>query len=377
MRATAKLLLATSFALALSGCGGCGPPPVSTDEDGSTPEDAGADAGPGVLDSGVFEDGGLLAEPDGGRLPDGGCPGNLGGTSVPMLTGLNLSRRLAVDATHLYVAEMGTLTEPTGRVFRASRGGGPIEPLIPSLRTPDALVVDDAYVYVSSGDGVFRISKGDKTALRIDASLSSTAVGETSLALTTTQVVFATARNTLVRFGKDGSARAVLYLGPPGSVVRGAVVDGGYVYFLVTASANGGLYRVLLDGSGAAERVSGAPQNARALVLTPSRMLWAEGAQGTGKVMLAPRDGGTAVELAGNLWGPTDPVFVGNHVYFKDSTLTMAETDRFLLRVSLCNPGPAQAVGPVGAGPGGLVLFDGRLFFTSQASGTGYLRRLP
>ncbi len=371
------------LALGAAGCGDCGVPPVEEEPDaGGQP--GGPDGGPApdggsaVLDSGVFEDGGLLDEPDAGRLADGGCPGELGGNTAALLSGLNLARRIAVDDTHVYVSETGALTpdDPTGRLLRAPLDGGALEPLLDPIRTPDALALDATHVYVATGDGVWAVNKADKSKLRINVSLSSTSTGDSSLALTTTQVVFATARNTLVRFGKDGSAQAFLYQGPLGAVVRGAVVEGGYVHFLVTAGAASGLYRVLLDGSAPAERVQPLPPGTRAFLLTPTRLVWAEGGTGTGKVSLAPREGGAVVELANGLSGPTRPVLVGGQLYFKDATLG-TESAQFFLRASLCSPGTVAPVGPIGAGPGDLVLKDGRLYFSSQASSTGYVRRIP
>ena len=71
-------------------------------------------------------------------------------------------------------------------------------------------------------------------------------------------------------------------------------------------------------------------------------------------------------------------ILLGGYVYFADSTAGGAASSACVQRVSLCAPGVAAPVGPVGIGPGDLA-FDGQsLFFTSaQAAPSGSVGRLP
>ncbi|HZI15275.1 MAG TPA: hypothetical protein VE153_33190, partial [Myxococcus sp.] len=112
---------------------GTGGPDAGPEDDGGTqPGDAGTDAGAGT-------DGGL---PDGG----GGCVAPAPVTGTVLASGLNNPRRLAVDATHLYISESHSLRpdQPTpgaGRLLRRARSGGTVTEVVAGFRAPDALAV--------------------------------------------------------------------------------------------------------------------------------------------------------------------------------------------------------------------------------------------
>jgi hypothetical protein len=355
---------------------GTGGPDAGTDDAGT---DAGADGG---VQNDAGTDGGL---PDGGST-DGGATDGGGGceaaapvTGTVLASGLNTPRRLAVDATHLYISESHSLNPNqqtgAGRLLRRARSGGPVTAVATGFRAPDAIAVDDDSIYVLDLDGLWRVDKatGMKDARQLDTTVNTTTIGGTEVRRATLDnrdvLVIATAHRRLVRVDTDGANRQELFAGTGTDQVRGARVVGTDVYFLVTGPSRG-LYRVPLDGSRAAELYDANVVAGTALEVTPTHFLITEGGGGTGQVLRLPRSGGAAEVLATGLQGPLFPVEANGTVYFKE---TAPGGTAFLRRVRACAPGTSDPVGPTGTGPGGLLVdVDGNtLFYTSQESGTG------
>ncbi|MBU8897869.1 hypothetical protein DRW03_28395 [Corallococcus sp. H22C18031201] len=369
------------FALlsALLLCGACSnskPPPEGEGPDASVPRDAGTD------------DGGSTKVDGGPDNPDAGCVATSLVQPTSVAQGLNTPRRLAQDATDLYISETHSLnpTKSDGVVLRASKAGGAPTVFAQGFSVPDALAVDATYVYVLDAMGLWRVHKASaqKGDLPIDARLGTTigaTLGGTDLLLTTLQgrevIVVATTSRLLVRLDRDGQTRQVLFDGGAGSQVRGARLVGTDVWFLVAAGTNPnaeqGLYRVPLDGSAAATRVddnivAGTSLEVSPVGLTPTHLLITEGGGGSGTLKRWALSGGKTEVLASGLQGPMFPVEVEGSLYFKESS---AGTPDFLRRVHACAPGGSEPVGPSGTGPGGLLVDGSRLYFTSQEAGTG------
>ncbi|MBZ4423027.1 signal integration modulator SinM [Myxococcus sp. RHSTA-1-4] len=400
-----RLALLSVLLLAVA-CSSDKPPRTGQPDAGGT-----EDSGTGGDDAGTVEDGGT--EPDGGSGPDGGAEpadsgtdgdagtGGDGGTSdagtadggsceapaaergAELATRLNTPRRLAVDATDLYISESHTLNpqQPQpgpGQVLRLSRSGGEPTPLATGFRAPDAIAVDATSVYVLDLDGLWRVDKatGRRGDQPIDATVSNVTVGGTEVLRATLSgrdvLVVATGQRWLVRVDTDGNNRQELYAGTGAAQVRGARVVGTDVWFLVnagTAAGNSsGLYRVPLDGSAPAERTDATILQGNSLEVTPTHFLITEGGGGTGRVLRLPRGGGTAEVLAEGLQGPWFPVELNGAVYFKEARAGSAD---FLRRVRACAPGTSDPVGPLGTGPGGLLVDGSTLLYTSQESGSG------
>ncbi|MBI3184083.1 MAG: hypothetical protein HYZ28_18275 [Myxococcales bacterium] len=348
--------LCLALALSVSACR-CGAPPASSD--------AGADSGDPFGD---HEDGGL-----GGA---GACDGGLRGEGTAMASSLDSPRRIATDGTHVYLSVSGPAALALGKLQRVATAGGLLETLAEGFSSPDAIAVDADSVYLVDGDGLWRISKQSGAKTLLDPAPTNHLFGDTDLALSGAEVALATGFDSLLRVKRDGSARAVLYLGPPGSAVRAVLAEAGTVLFLVSESPESGLYEVKLDGSAPAARLRDI-SGGRSLHATATHFFWSEGASGQGRVLAAPRTGGEPVELAAGLEGPSRLLGVGRFLYFKNATPTGA-SERFFLRASLCEPGLVVPVGPQGAGPGDLAFDGATLFFSSaDTAPLGYLSRLP
>lgn len=365
-----------------------GRPDASGTEDSGTGGDAGPEPADAGVDAGADDDAGTGVDggdpgPDAGAADGGSCEAPSLEPGTELATGLNTPRRLAVDATDVYVSESHTLNpqqpEPgPGRVLRLSRSGGAPTPLATGLRAPDALAVDATHVYVLDLGGLWRVDKatGTRDAEPIDSTLNNVTVGGTEVLRATLAgrevLVVATGLRWLVRVDTDRSNRVALYTGTGAAQVRGARVVGTDVWFLVSAGTgpgnSSGLYRVPLDGSAPAERWNATVLQGHSLEVTPTHFLVTEGSGGNGRVLRLPRAGGTAEVLASGLQGPWFPVERDGTVYFKDARAGGAD---FLRRVRACAPGTSDPVGPSGTGPGGLVVDGSALLFTSQESGTG------
>lgn len=335
--------------------------------------------------------GGGPADPDGGRDAGDaglgeGCEAPLSGLGFHLTEGLDGPRRLAIDATHAYFTETGSLPPGHSRLSRIPISGGARTELAATFTSADAVAVDERFAYLVDDSGVWRVDKETFQATLIGPMASNAWAGQTDIALTADSLVVSTGLRWLVRMAKDGTGRADLYSGVPGTAVRGATVEGSTVYFLVggdsSVAAEQGLYSIPIDGSAGATRISTAPADARSLVLTPDAYVWAEGLSPVpGRVRALPRLGGAAVDLAAGLRAPAHPVRIGRFFYFQDmtdSSVGAPPTDLFLRRTSPCGQTGAAVAGPLGYGTGDL-LWDGAvLYFTSAGvAGTGYVGRLP
>jgi len=345
------------------------------------PQQGRQDAGVGD-DVGTGVDGGNPGT-DAGTADGGACTAPAPERGTELALRLNTPRRLALDATDLYISESHSLNpqQPSpgaGQVLKLSRSGGEPTPLATGFRAPDALAVDATSVYVLDLGGLWRVDKatGRRGELPIDATVSNVTLGGTEVLRASVSgrevVVLATGSRRLVRVDIDGGNRQELFAGTAAAQVRGARVVGTDVWFLVSAGTgagnSSGLYRVPLDGSAPAERRDATVMQGSSLEVTPTHFLITDGSGGTGRVLKLPRSGGTAEVLADGLRGPMFPVELNGTVYFKDSRASSAD---FLRSARACAPGTSDAVGPLGTGPGGL-LVDGRtLLYTSQESGTG------
>src|SRR5207248_4485656 len=114
--------------------------------------------------------------------PFDACDGGALGPGTQLATGLQVPRRLAFDGTALYVSEQGQFLQNNGRVLRVSIPDGPATPLASPFDTPDAIAVDDSFVYVIDGSGTWRIDKATGAAVTIDASKVNPAAGDTAIA---------------------------------------------------------------------------------------------------------------------------------------------------------------------------------------------------
>jgi len=346
------------------------------------------------LSAGGCQCGGPAADPDGGR--DGGAGvdggGGDGGTCLPPLgwpggfvtTGLDGPRRMAVDDSGIYVTETGALPPGEGRLTRVPLGGGTPLALASSFLSPDAVGLDSQYAYVVDDYGVWRVNKATgQVALLASLAASGAIAGQTDIQVTDQYLVIATGYRWLTRMAKDGTSAVDLYKGASGSAVRGVDVEGGWAYFLVAdpaTPANGGLYRVALDGGTVPEHLSAEPVGGRSISVSAPEFLWTEGDTAPdGKVRSMSRADGGISELASGLRAPAHAVRVGEAVYFAEQTdppSISAPADGFLLFAAPCTKA-ASAVGPLGNGAGDLVWAGGRLYFTSVGiSGDGYVGRL-
>ncbi|MCP3169328.1 signal integration modulator SinM [Myxococcus qinghaiensis] len=340
-------------------------PPVQGEPDASGPvdsgSDAGTDAGPGEEDAGSCEPPPSVRE------------------SV-LVPGLNNPRRLAVDATDIYISESHSLRPQAdygdGQVLRLSRADGTVSSLAKGFRSPDAIAVDARNIYVLDQGGLWRVDKatGERGTVPIEASLNGVITGGTDVRLGRLSgkdvLVVATGARRLVRVDTTGVSPSslVLFEGTVDTQVRSARIDGTDVWFLVTGGTEPGLYRVPLDLDTPAQRVDASITTGTSLELTPTHFLITEGGGGTGRLLKLPRAGGEARVLADGLQGPLFPVELNGAVYFKDA---VARSPAFLRRTRGCPPGTSDAVGPEGTGPGGLLVDGDTLLFTSQESGTG------
>src|SRR5437899_2206904 len=82
---------------------------------------------------------------------------------------------------------------------------------------PDAIAVDDSYVYVIDGSGTWRIDKATGAATVIDASKVNPAAGDTAIASAGGNLVIASGLQWAYRLPKDGGTRAVLFDGGAGA----------------------------------------------------------------------------------------------------------------------------------------------------------------
>ncbi|WP_426752880.1 signal integration modulator SinM [Myxococcus sp. Y35] len=324
----------------------------------------GGDAGPGDDDAGTG---------------DAGCEPLAPGPGTVLLSGLNTPRRLAADATDLYISESHSLNpqQPQpgpGRLLRLPRGGGEAVPVATGFRAPDAIAVGAESLYVLDLDGLWRVDKatGVKDERPLDATLNNVTIGGTEVLPASVGgrdvLVIATAHRRLVRVDAGGGNRRELFSGTGDAQVRGARVVGQDVWFLVAAGESPGLYSVPLDGSAPATLRDGSITAGTSLEVTPTHFLVTEGGGGNGRVLRLPREGGEAEVVASGLQGPAFPVELKGTLYFKD--VSTGGTD-FLRRVSTCTAGAVEPVGPEGVGPGGLLVDGDTLLYTSQESGTG------
>ncbi|MCP3137451.1 signal integration modulator SinM [Pyxidicoccus xibeiensis] len=365
-----------------------GQPDAGGTEDSGT---GGDDAGP-TDDGGTEPDGGaepIDAGTDAGEpVPDAGTDaGTDGGTCVApaleqgteLAARLNTPRRLAVYATDIYISESHSLDPQQedpgpGRVLRLSRAGGDAVPLVTGLRAPDALAVDATSVYVLDLGGLWRVDKatGRKDERALDTTFSNVTFGNTEVLTAQLNgrdvLVVSTGHRRLVRVDTNGGNRQELFLGAANNQVRGARVSGTDVWFLVANGTSPGLYSVPLDGSAAATLRDDSVTAGTSLELTPTHFLITDGGGGAGRVVRLPRSGGPAEVVASGLQGPRFPVELNGSLYFKDATDVGAN---FLRQVRACAPGTSDPVGPAGTGPGALLLDGTSLLYTSQESGTG------
>ncbi|MFP2910977.1 signal integration modulator SinM, partial [Pyxidicoccus sp. 3LFB2] len=257
---------------------------------GTEPLDAGADAGT-AEDAGTAGDAGTGV--DAGTVDAGTCEAPVAERGTELASRLNTPRRLAMDATDIYVSESHSLNpqQPSpgaGRVLKLSRTGGEPTPLTTGFRAPDALAVDATSVYVLDLDGLWRVDKasGRRGELPIDATVSNVTVGGTEVLRASVAgrevVVVATGSRWLVRVDTDGGNRQELYAGTGAAQVRSARLVGSDVWFLVSGGPNPGLYRVPLDGSAAAERRDATVTRGNSLEVTPTHFLLTEGGGGDG-----------------------------------------------------------------------------------------------
>lgn len=372
-----------------SGTGGGDAGPTEdggTEPDGGTPPvDAGTEDDAGTSDAGTGTDGGTSGS-DAGTADGGTCEAPAAQPGTELIPRLNTPRRLTMDATDIYISESHSLSteqEPPGQgqVLKLSRSGGAATVLATGFRSPDAIAVDATSVYVLDLDGLWRVDKatGKWGGLPIDATDRNVTVGGTEVLRSTLSgrdvLVVATGRQRLVRLDTDGGNPKELYTDPSAARVRGARVVGTDVWFLVVGGAAPGLYRVPLDGSVPAERRDASVKQGTSLEVTPTHFLVTEGGGGTGRVLKLPRAGGPAEVLATGLQGPMFPVELHGTIYFKDSRAGSAD---FLRRVRPCAPGTSDPVGPVGTGPGGLLVDGDTLLYTSQESSpSGAVGRVP
>ncbi|MFY2558594.1 signal integration modulator SinM [Corallococcus terminator] len=355
-------------------------PPVQGEPDASGPVDSGSDAGmqpDGGVDTG---DGGTGSDAGPGEEDAGSCEPPPSVRESVLVPGLNNPRRLAVDATDLYISESHSLRpqadDGDGQVLRVSRADGAVSSVAKGFRSPDAIAVDSKNVYVLDQGGLWRVDKatGERGTVPIEASLNGVITGGTDVRLGRLSgkdvVVVATGARRLVRVDTTGASPSslVLFEGTVDTQVRSARIDGTDVWFLVTGGTEPGLYRVPLDLDTPAQRVDASITTGTSLELTPTHFLITEGGGGTGRLLKLPRAGGEARVLAEGLQGPLFPVELNGAVYFKDA---VARSSAFLRRTRGCPPGTSDAVGPEGTGPGGLLVDGNTLLFTSQESGTG------
>jgi hypothetical protein len=296
---------------------------------------------------------------------------------VVLTDGLTTPRRMLVEDDAIYLSEARSLSLPTGRVLRVSRQGGAPEELGAGFTAPDALAADADSVYVVDRDGVWAMPKGGSGPTLVAPPLNNAVAGDTDLLVAGADLVLATGARNLLRITKLGGAITVLHQAPGGSVIRSAVLDGATVLFVRSGDSAQGLYAVPLDGSAAATRLSPDPEDGRSLRLFGEHLYWTSGTGGAGTVGRMNRDGSSVEVLASGLKAPSRPVVRYPFLYFKDSTASEPPSALFLRRVSLCNPGTPDIVGPVGTGPGDLHEAGGALVFTSQETGgLGYLGEL-
>lgn len=394
--------LALLFVLVLGVACSSDKPPKQGEPDASGPEDAGSppDGGPQEDGGGGTEDGGSDGggEPtgDGGTSEDGGTGEPDAGSCEPptsvretlLVPGLNTPRRLAVDATDVYISESHSLrplpVDGDGQLLRLPRAGGDVVSAAKGFRSPDAIAVDAKNIYVLDQVGLWRVDKatGERGTMPIEASVNNVIAGGTDVRVAQLNgrgvVVVATGARRLVRVDTTGASPSAipLFEGPPGTQVRGARVDGNEVWFLVTGGGEPGLYRAALDESTPPQRVDPSITSGTSLELTPTHLLITEGGSGTGRVLKLSRAGSDSARvLAEGLQGPMFPVELNGAVYFKES---VASGPDFLRRVRGCPPGITDAVGPDGTGPGGLIVDGNTLLYTSQESGTrGAVGRVP
>lgn len=319
----------------------------------------------------------------GGNPPDpladaGTCTLPFAGEGSVIASGLSYPRHLAGDAHRLYVTEVGVLNKPLGRVLAIDPDGGVTE-LATGRSSPDALAVDADNLYWVDEGGLWRYPLPSGPAQRLDSKVNGALQGSTSLALTGTQVLYATGQNFLELASLDGGS-ATLFTGAPGTVVRAAAVEGDHGYFLFSGGADAGLYQVSLSGPPNPTLLSAAPTEGRDLVVTPTAFLWAQGGGGTGSVESLARPSGARTSLATRLAGPNAVTPVDGFIYFQDSTAGSAASPSFLQAAAECLTSAPVSVGPSGQGTGD-VLYDadaGALFFTSYAgTGQGFVGRVP
>lgn len=313
------------------------------------------------------------------QVDGGACTPPFSGAGAVIASGLSYPRHLAGNAQRLYATEVGVLNKPRGRVLAIDPDGGVTE-LATGRSSPDALAVDEAALYWVDEGGLWRYPLPSGPAQLLDSKVNGALQGNTSIALTATQVLYATGQSYLELADKEGQTHTTLFTGAPGAVVRAAAVADGKGYFLYSGGADAGLYEVSLTGAPNPTRVSDAPVDGRDLLVTSGAFLWATGGSGSGTVQSLARPSGAPVDLVTGLAGPVALTPVGDFTYFEDSTAGSDGGTGFLQVAAPCLGTSPIPVGPIGQGPGDL-LYDpdgGGLFFTSYAgSGQGWVGRIP
>lgn len=369
--------LATLTVLACSGR--IGTLPASLSDGGSDAgldagQDAGTDAG---TDAG--NDAGADAGWDAGWPDASACPPPFSGAGAVVATGLSYPRHLVSDGERLYVTEVGVLNKPFGRVLAVDLDGGVTE-LATDRSSPDAIALDATNLYWVDEGGLWRYPLPSGPPVLLDSKVNGALQGTTSIALTATQVLYATGQSRLELSKKNGKGNSTLFTGAPGTVVRAAAVEGATGYFLYSGGPDAGLYQVSLSGAPNPTQLLPEPLDGRDLLVTPDAFFWAAGVDGGGAVQTLARPSGPVTDVATGLGGPLSVRPLDGFIYFQDSTAGGGATPWFFQVAAPCLPQTPIPVGPIGQGPGD-VLYDadaGTLFFTSYAgSGQGYVGRLP
>jgi hypothetical protein len=294
-------------------------------------------------------------------------------------SGLSYPRHLAGNAQRLNATEVGVLNKPRGRVLAIDPDGGVTE-LATGRSSPDAIAVDATALYWVDEGGLWRYPLPAGPAQLLDSKVNGALQGNTSIALTPTQVLYATGQSYLELADTDGQAHTTLFTGAPGTVVRAAAVEGSKGYFLYSGGADAGLYQVSLTGDPNPTQLSDAPLAGRDLLVSSDAFVWSTGGSGSGAVQSLARPSGGLTDLATGLAGPSALTTVGDFTYFQDSTAGSDAGTRFFQVAAPCLAATPVPAGPIGQGPGDL-LYDpdaGALFFTSYAgSGQGSVGRIP
>lgn len=340
-----------------------------------------------VVAAGACECGAPVMAPDKGSARTELCVPRFGGEATVLATGLDGPRKLAADGTALYVSVQGGTASGSIRRTALDRADAGSVLLADGLDAPDALAVDQSFVYFTTESGLWRVGKDGGTKERLVDLATNALGGETSILVDGEYLIVATGLEWLARVRRNGHELSLLHTAPPGSAVKSAVLEAGQVYFLVSTQTPdaGGIHRVASTG-GPSAQLYPTPVLGRALALSGDHFFWTEGTslEFGGEVRSRPRlfaDAGTLVH-AERQWAPGAIAVDRPYVFFAARTQPSPSnppSPHFLLRGSArCDDGGITALGPKGHGPGGLLLHDGGLYFTSRGVlGQGWVGRLP